>query len=43
LVGLGIIFGVYAWVLIAMGQKNLYVDLLRQLFRAGPAPPNNGA
>ena len=33
LVGLGLVFGVYAWVLlIAMGQKNLYVDLLTQVF-----------
>ena len=38
LVGLGLIFGVYALVLIAMGQKDLYVDLLTQLFRTGPAP-----
>jgi PST family polysaccharide transporter len=34
LVGLGLVFGVYAWVLlIAMGQKDLYVDLLTQMFR----------
>jgi O-antigen/teichoic acid export membrane protein len=34
LVGLGLVFGVYAWVLlIAMGQKDLYVDLLTQVFR----------
>jgi O-antigen/teichoic acid export membrane protein len=33
LVGLGLVFGVYAWVLlIAMGQKNLYLDLLTQVF-----------
>jgi hypothetical protein len=38
LVGVGLIFGVYAWVLFAMGQKDLYVDLLTQLFRAGPSP-----
>jgi O-antigen/teichoic acid export membrane protein len=37
LVGLALIFGVYAWVLIAMGQKSLYVDLLAQVFaRARP-------
>jgi O-antigen/teichoic acid export membrane protein len=34
IVGLGLVFGVYAWVLlIAMGQKDLYLDLLTQLFR----------
>ena len=34
LVGLGLVLGGYAWVLlIAMGQKNLYVDLLTQVFR----------
>jgi O-antigen/teichoic acid export membrane protein len=34
LVGLGLVLGSYAWVLlIAMGQKNLYVDLLMQAFR----------
>jgi O-antigen/teichoic acid export membrane protein len=34
MVGLGLVFGVYAWVLlIAMGQKDLYLDLLTQLFR----------
>jgi len=34
LVGVGLVFGVYAWVLlIAKGQKNLYVDLLTQAFR----------
>jgi O-antigen/teichoic acid export membrane protein len=35
--GLGIIFGVYTWtLLIALGQKSLYVDLLTQMFdRAG--------
>ena len=34
LVGLGLVLGSYAWVLlIAMGQKNLYVDLLREVFR----------
>jgi PST family polysaccharide transporter len=32
-VGLALIFGVYAWVLIAMGQKSQYVDLLNQVFR----------
>ena len=33
-VGLGLVFGVYAWLLlIAMGQKDLYVDLLTQVFR----------
>jgi PST family polysaccharide transporter len=38
LVGLGLVLGVYAWVLlIAMGQKNLYVDLLTQAF--GGLPP----
>ena len=37
LVGLGLIFSVYAWVLIAMGQKSLYVDLLTHVFpRARP-------
>jgi PST family polysaccharide transporter len=39
LVGLGLVFGVYAWVLlIAMGQKDLYMDLLTQLYRR--ARPN---
>jgi PST family polysaccharide transporter len=34
LVGLGLVFGVYAWVLlIAMGQKCFYLDLLNQLCR----------
>src|SRR5262249_33339022 len=34
LVGLGVVFCVYAWVLlIVMGQKNLYSDLLTQVFR----------
>jgi PST family polysaccharide transporter len=34
LVGLGLVLGGYAWVLlIAMGQKNLYADLLTQVFR----------
>lgn len=34
LVGLGLVLGVYGWVLlIAMGQKKLYVDLLTQAFR----------
>jgi hypothetical protein len=34
LVGVGLVLGGYAWVLlIAMGQKNLYVDLLREVFR----------
>jgi O-antigen/teichoic acid export membrane protein/chemotaxis methyl-accepting protein methylase len=34
LVGLGLVLGSYAWVLlVAMGQKNLYVDLLTQVFR----------
>jgi hypothetical protein len=32
-VGVAVIFGVYAWVLIAMGQKSQYVDLLNQVFR----------
>jgi hypothetical protein len=33
-VGVGLVFGVYAWVLlIAMGQRDLYMDLLTQLFR----------
>ena len=31
--GLGVTFGVYAWMLlIVMGQKPIYVDLLRQVF-----------
>jgi PST family polysaccharide transporter len=34
MVGLGLVFGVYAWVLvIAMGQKDLYLDLLTHVFR----------
>jgi len=34
LVGLGLVLGVYGWVLlIAMGQKNPYVDLFTQAFR----------
>ena len=34
LVGLGLVLGVYTWVLlIAMGEKDLYVDLLKQLSR----------
>lgn len=38
LLGLGFIFGIYAWaLLIVMDQKNLYVDLLSQVFhRARP-------
>jgi len=38
MVGLGLVFGVYAWVLlIAMGQKDLYLDLLTQVYRrVGP-------
>jgi len=33
-VGLSLVFGVYAWVLlIAMGQRGLYADLLTQVFR----------
>jgi PST family polysaccharide transporter len=39
LVGIGLVFGVYAWVLlIVMGQKDLYMDLLTQLYRR--ARPN---
>ena len=39
LTGFGLVFGVYAWaLLIVMGQKNLYMDLLAQVFRrARPA------
>jgi PST family polysaccharide transporter len=38
LVGVGVVFGVYAWVLmIAMGQREVYMDLITQLYRrAGP-------
>jgi O-antigen/teichoic acid export membrane protein len=33
-IGLVLVFGVYAWVLlIAMGQKDMYVDLVHQVFR----------
>jgi O-antigen/teichoic acid export membrane protein len=42
LVGLGFIFTVYAWVLIAMGQKSLYADLLTQLLPRARSD-NNGA
>ena len=37
-VGVGLVFGVYAWfLLVAMGQRDLYMDLLTQLFhRARP-------
>jgi O-antigen/teichoic acid export membrane protein len=41
-VGLALIFGVYAWVLIAIGQKSQYVDLLNQVFRR-THPDQNGA
>jgi O-antigen/teichoic acid export membrane protein len=38
LLGLGLVLGVYVWVLlIALGQKNLYADLLTQVFRGAPA------
>ena len=38
LVGLGLVLSVYGWVLlIAMGQKNLYMDLLNQVFRGARA------
>jgi len=41
LVGVGLVFGIYAWVLlVAMGQRNLYVDLLTQVFRG--ARPDRG-
>jgi O-antigen/teichoic acid export membrane protein len=34
LMGLGLVFSVYAWsLLIAMGQKNIYMDLLKDAFR----------
>lgn len=34
MVGVGLVFGVYAWVLlIAMGQRPIYADLLNQVFR----------
>jgi O-antigen/teichoic acid export membrane protein len=34
LLGVGLVFGVYAWaLLIAMGQKNLYIDLWAHAFR----------
>jgi O-antigen/teichoic acid export membrane protein len=37
LVGVGLVLGVYGWVLlIAMGQKHLYVDLLNHAYRRGP-------
>ena len=40
LVGLGFVLGVYAWVLlIAMGKKDLYVDLLTQVFRGSSLRP----
>jgi PST family polysaccharide transporter len=33
LIGLGLVFGIYAWVLlIAMGQKSLYLEVLAQVF-----------
>jgi PST family polysaccharide transporter len=41
LVGLGFIWGIYALALIAMGQKNLYMDLLTQVLRATPNPDRN--
>jgi O-antigen/teichoic acid export membrane protein len=38
-VGLGLVLGVYGWVLlIAMGQKDLYVDFLTQVFRGEARP-----
>lgn len=41
-VGVGLVFGVYAWVLlIAMGQRPIYADLLTQVFRR--ARPENVA
>ena len=41
LVGLGLVLGVYGWVLlIAMGQKNLYADLLTQAFRGARPHPD---
>ena len=36
-VGAGLVLGIYGWVLlIAMGQKHLYVDLLNHAYRKGP-------
>ena len=32
IVGVGIVFSVYAWALVAMGQKKLYLDVLTELF-----------
>jgi len=38
LVGLGLVLGAYVWVLlIAMGQKKLYADLVTQVFRGAAA------
>jgi O-antigen/teichoic acid export membrane protein len=38
LVAVGLVMGVYGWVLlIAMGQKHLYVDLLSHAYRKGPS------
>jgi O-antigen/teichoic acid export membrane protein len=38
LIGSGLVLGVYAWVLlIAMGQKQVYLDLANQLFRGNRA------
>lgn len=33
LLGVGLVFGVYACALVAMGQKKLYLDVLAELFR----------
>jgi O-antigen/teichoic acid export membrane protein len=42
LLGLGLVLGGYAWILlIVMGQKNLYVDLLMQVF-CGARSDGNG-
>jgi PST family polysaccharide transporter len=38
MVGVSVVLGVYGWVLlIAMGQKHLYVDLLNHAYRNEPA------
>jgi hypothetical protein len=37
LVGVGLVLGIYGWVLlIVMGQKNLYVDLFNHAYKGRP-------
>ena len=41
--GVGLVFGVYACALVAMGQKRLYLDLLTELFSKGRSDKNESA